>query len=161
MTTSPLDPITQVFNATWDLLKAYEPLAAIVPAGNMIQLNTDVRNPDKETMLAADFPQIRLVPISSEPHLQRTSNGSSLNIMFGIQIATGEKRPVAELFPVEWNIYCAVLSWPEYIRENIGYVKLARPRAVTNQMGTPGWMSVMILEVQMWFDTEDMKNADI
>lgn len=163
-----VDPITQVYYALWELLEAHVPLAAMVRVGNRIKFSGANRDPMKDEVSGADFPEIRVLPVSSEPHLQRTSNGSSIVKRFRVVAATGDQRVDAGLFPLEWEIYRALSSWATVLMslrwKDKPYVRLAKPISVEDgisrtdmERGIKGWASIWEVEVSMWFSTTDLQ----
>jgi len=167
-----VDPITQVYYALWSLLEAHEPLAQLVKVGNRIKFSGATRDPVKAEVSDADLPELRIVPVSSTPHLQRTSNASSILKRLRIEVSTGDQRVDAGLFAMEWEIYRALSTWAATLTaltwNSKKYVRLARPVTVQDgtaqadlERGIRGWAAVWECEVEMWFDTADMQSDEL
>lgn len=163
-----LDPITQVYYALWELLEAHAPLTAMVKVGNRIKFSGDNRDPMKDEVSSADFPELRVIPVASEPHPQRTSSGSSILKRFRIVVSTGDQRVDVGLFALEWEVYRALSQWAETLMaltwNDKTYVRLARPTTVEDgqtrtdlDRGVKGWSALWQCEVTMWFATADLK----
>jgi len=162
-----LDPIVQVYNAIWTLLEAHVQLASMVKLGNRIKVSGDSRDPMKAEISDADLPELRVVPVSSSFHLQRTSNSSTILSRWRIQVSTGDQRVDAGLYALEWEIYRALKDWISTIMaltwNSKTYVKLARPLSAQHgvsmadlQRGIKGWSSIFEFEAEMWFTTSDL-----
>lgn len=165
---SEKDPLSQVYDALWDLLEVHVPLTSLVKAGNRVKFSGTSRDPEKERVSTADLPEIRIIPLGGTPHIQRTSNGSSWVKRFAVILATGDKRVDVSLFPVEWEIYRAMAQWADTLTaltwNDKPYIKLARPVSATEgisdrdlQRGVEGWTAVWQCEVELWFTTADLK----
>ena len=164
------DPIIQVHDALWALLEAHAPLASMVKVKNRVKLSGSNRDPLKAEISDADLPELRITPSSSKPHLQRTSNGSSLVKRFRVEVATGDQRVDAGLFALEWEIYRALSAWVQTLIvltwNEKTYVRLARPITVQDGKsdvdlirGIRGWSALWECEVEMWFTTLDLKET--
>lgn len=164
------DPLSMVYSALWSLLEDTGDFSARVKDANRVKYIGKLdRLPEKDEVLTADLPEVRIVATGGIPHQRRTSNSSFLLKRFAIQISTGDRRLDAELFPVEWAVYKALADWPTPLMallwEGSPYVKLARPLEITEApVGTPergvtGWYTVFACEVEMWFTTSDLINT--
>lgn len=164
---SEQDPATQVYNALWDMLEAHKGFTDLVRVGNRIKMSGRKRRPIKDEVSEADLPEVRIIPAGGEPHVQRTSNGSSLVKRFAIQVSTGEEVVDVKLFPVEWEIYRAMSKWAVTLQalkwNGRSFVNLARPLEITEGVsdsdlnrGIVGWSTVWMCEVIMWFTTADL-----
>ena len=145
------NPITQVHDALWTLLEANGNFTASVEASNRIEFTGGVRNPRKDTHASSDFPEVRIVPLSTETHLQRTSNGSSLVKTFAIQVLVGDQQ-ADTIYDLEWEIYRALEPWQATLGvltwNSKKYVKLCRPLTVSTELGVDkqvGWIGVVRL----------------
>lgn len=164
------DPFTTLYDALWSMLEAHTGFTDLVKVGNRVKFTGEVRDPVKPEINTADLPEVRLVPLGGDPHLQRTSNGTSVRKRFGIEITTGDKRVDAALFPVEWEIFRAMSNWASVLTaltwNSKTYVKLCRPLSMTEGESNPelnrgisGWSLVWACEVELWFTTADMLPA--
>ncbi len=163
------NPLTAVYDALWTLLEAHAPLTALVKTANRIKFTGEAANPDKQEILTADLPYIRLICTGGSPHIQRTSNSGSLTKRFEVQIATGAQglNATAGLLAVEWEVLRAMHGWQAVLGaltwQSKAYVKLCKPleiaEALTNidlNQGIKGWAAVWGCEVEMWFTTTDL-----
>lgn len=162
------DPITKLHEALWTLLEAHTPFTALVAESNRIKY-TSSTGPYKQNLVVADMPEVRIVPVSTTPHLQRTSNGSSLVKRFEVQVKVGSIY-VANLYELEWEIYRALATWATTLQalkwNDKVFVKLCRPTSISEDRdtspkgGSIGWSCVWACEAEMWFDTADLKYVE-
>lgn len=167
MSTEEANPLVQVYDALVDLLRSREKLRGMVRVGNVIRLTGDDRLPFKEETLSADYPELRVITTEAIPHLQRTSNSTTIVKRYEVQISTGDQR-VELLLAIEWEIHRALSSWSAELSGltwmDKTFVKLARPTQVQDGVsnvdlnrGVTGWSSIWTYEVEMWFTTTDMQ----
>lgn len=163
------NPLRQIHNALWALLAANDDFDALVPAGlRRVNWIGSSRAPEVDEGLSpADYPRVRIVPVKIKPHLQRTSNGSSLDVIWQVQVATGDQR-LQTLLDIEWAVYRALLTWETHLRDDLRwsgkeFVKLARPLETETNLddkkqnrGTRGWSAVWTGETRLWFTTSDL-----
>lgn len=163
------NPLVMVFDAFWEMLEAHDGFTSLVPAGSRVKFNKAIdRDPSKDQMLPADFPEVRVVPTGLTPHLERTSTSSSVLMKLEIQISTGDRRVQKFLYPVTWAIYRALLGWKdklakvEYLGQKL--VKLCKPTEVAEGVsnadlnrGIAGWSAIWSGEVELWFVTEKIR----
>ncbi len=163
------NPLRQVHNALWTLLGAHSDFDSLVPDGRKrVNYIGSSRSPEVDGGLSpADYPRVRIVPVKKKPHLQHTSNSSSMIVIWEVQVATGDQR-LQTLLDIDWAVYRALLTWETHLRDNLRwknkeFVKLARPlETETNlddgkqNLGTRGWSTVWAGETQLWFTTSDL-----
>ena len=168
------DPISITYDALWDLLEGNEDFCEIVKIGNRIKFSGENRAPLKDTQATNDYPEVRIISRTSEAHLIRTSNGSSLKKQFVIQVLTGEQRLTELLYPLEWLIYCIFskafstlkeLKYPdEESEEGSTFIRHIALTGGTDQFsvsvdGKPtqrGWFNVLTIDTEMWFATASL-----
>lgn len=164
------DPFTQVHDAIWDILEANSAFTSLVSAGNRIKFSdtSNVKDPIKDSVLAADLPEVRVICEAIRHHLQATSSTTFAVAVWSIQVSSGDLRFQAALFPVMWQIYRAMSTWkdtfdtltlnaraftlplkPQDARIGVNETELLR--------GVRGWASVWTSEVEMFFRTIDMQ----
>ena len=161
------NPIRLVYEAIWSMVESQTEFNTLVPAANRVKYSgTLIQATEKETLSQADYPQVRVIATAMRPHLERTSNGSSLDVLWSIEITTGE-RQFQDLFDVEWAIYQAMSFWRTYFTglamEASGYTVQCRPAAVRTTLGDPavdrgnrGWSSVWAGITEIWFATASL-----
>lgn len=160
------NPIRLLHAALWNILQNQAEFAAAVPVGNRINYTGTARAPDKDTLSSADYPQVRILARGLRPHLHRTSSGSSLTILWVIEISSGDQR-FRTLFDVEWYIYRAMVDWEAHVTAVVWngkeLVKTCRPVAVKTALGDPqvdkgnvGWSAVWAGETELWITTGDL-----
>lgn len=164
---SATNPLRQVYSAFWSMLEAHSGFTDLVLVGNRIKFSgTAARSPQKPEISDADLPEVRVVQTGLHPHLQRTSNGSSLVTRWAVQIASGDQRMPA-LMDVQWAIYRALMGWETHVQalqwESKEFVTVCRPLEVKVELtdrranrGIRGWSDVWAGEVIMWFATADL-----
>lgn len=162
------NPIRLTYAALWDLLEAQSQFTDAVAEPNRIKYTGTDRAPEKSTGMApAHFPQVRLVPSAMIPHLKRTSNGSSMTVIWSVQVNSGDQR-VAEILDVDWAIYLALEAWdtelmngddaPTWNSER--FIRRCRPLEVKVRMDDDGkikgWRDAWMGETDLWFATADL-----
>lgn len=159
------NPLIIIYDALWDLLESSNEFKRLVRPGNRIRFDT--RDPIKSEVQAGDLPEVRIVPVTSKPHLQSSSSSTFIVETFEIQISTGDLRYTELLFPVKWAIYCAMANWMNVLRtlkwHDKVFVLNTKPNVVTDGASKAdmdrrivGWASVWSCEVMMCFATTDM-----
>lgn len=162
--TAPAEPWGQVLTALWEVLESRPSLTSLVKPGNRIRFDNRIR---KSTLQAADVPCVAVVADAVDPHIFRTSNGSSFKRTFRFEIRTGEVDITAQAFPVEWEIMKAVaaiwnvtppekpldLDFIRSIKAVQGQAPTADPDGKSN-----GWYTVIGVEVEVWFDTASLQS---
>jgi hypothetical protein len=167
MMSSSDDPFSLVYNALWDLLEASPEFEDAVREKNRVKfVGSNNRSPIKDRVQTADLPEVRIVPTTIFPHIQRSSTSSSVDITFEIQTSTGEQvldQPLT-LFPVQWCILMAMSNWELHLKQltwhNDHFVKLAKPTEASLGVsdddlnrGVKGWSAVWACSMQLWFTT--------
>ncbi len=167
---SDVDPITLVYEALWYLLESSPHFTSRVKSGNRMKFIGKNVDPLKDHIRDMDIPEVRIIPTSIEPHMQRTSNSSSMWKRFEIQIATGDQsldNPAA-LFPVEWALVLAMSNWFTHLQQLTWkgrkiVVRFRIPEVsegVSDQdlnRGIKGWSAVWACEIELWFTTTDLQ----
>lgn len=159
------DPITKVHDALWVLLELHTPFTALVAEENRIK-GTALSSPHRRTMNVEDLPDVRIVPVQTIPHLQRTSSSSTLLKRFEVQVRSGSKI-VENLYELEWEIYRALATWAGTLQDltwnSKKYVTVCRPTVIndsfdsTQKTGFVGWQCVWTCEIDMVFTTSDLE----
>lgn len=161
------NPLSLVYNALWELLLSSAEFTKLVRLSNRITFMGDNRDPIKQEVQTHDLPEVRLIPVSSTPHIQSTSNSSFLTERYEIQVSTGDQRIDAIFIPVKWAVYCAMSNWYSILRaltwKEKQFVTIGRPTGTTEgaskndlTRGIVGWSSIWSCEVQMCFATSDL-----
>jgi hypothetical protein len=165
------DPISQVYDALWALLEDSRELCSMVDVGNRKKYSGE-GTPEKEQVATADFPEIRIVPVATTPHTQRTSSTSTMLVKFRIEVASGDQRIDAGLFPIEWEIYRAMARWASVVTSlewnEKAYVITAKATSVQDGLapanlmrGILGWVALWECEVELFFTTADLQEDDL
>lgn len=167
------DPFTIVYEGIWDMLEANADFCTLVKPGNRIKYNGPARPAIKDEISTADTPEVRVVPLSTEYHLQRTSNGTSITKTYGIEVSSGSTIAANGVWAVEWQILRAVSNWQTYLSNLVWpegsdgseFVKLCKPlsaaegvRRTDLNRGIYGWSLVWAVEVEMWFCNDAIQN---
>lgn len=165
------DPASLVYDSIWATLEAKSAFTDLVKVGNRMKFNDSApRDPMKREVLTEDKPEVRVVGLKSDMHLQSSSNSSFWDITYSIQIATGERRITRVLFPVMWAIYRAMADWPTTLAaltwNGKTFVHYAKPEdssegidALLLNRGIVGWSSIWTYEVRLHFTTEDLRTV--
>lgn len=161
------NPILQVHKALWSLLESAPGFTAMVKAGNRIKFVGTDRSPIKETVQAADLPEVRIIPTSANLGLGQTSNSSRMAQIWELQVSTGDQR-VMLTFETQWQIFIAMSRWQEVLSaltwNGKKFVKSMQPTAVNIGVtdkdlsrNIVGWSTLWSCEIEMWFTTADLK----
>ncbi len=163
------NPLRQIHNALWTLLGANSDFDSLVPDGRKrVNWIGSSRAPEVDEGLSpADYPRVRIVPVKIEPHLDETSNSSSLTVIWQVQVATGDQR-LQTLLDIEWAIYRAMQTWRTHLRDSLtwngkNFVTCCRPMATETKLddkgqdrGTRGWSAAWTGETRLDFTTSDL-----
>lgn len=166
--TTEVNPVKKVYDALWQMLHDHEGFKGLVKVGNEVSFMG--KHAWKDQVQVADMPEVQIVPTVTTPHLQRTSNGSSMLERFEVRVATGSQRLDEVLFVIRWEVYRALSDWATRLQaltwKGNKYVKLVRPVQITEGMidksverGVTGWFAVWAGEIEMWFRTIDLQGG--
>lgn len=160
------DPFSQVMFSLWQMLEASDEFTALVKPGNRVKFYEPPNH--KDQLKAADVPEVRIVADELDPHLFRTSNGSSFKRVYRIDVYTGDYRVTAQAFPVEWAIIRSFAAIHNTLRESypsgdpIEAVKKIKP--VTGEAPgadasgrSSGWHTTLAVEVELWYRTATLQ----
>lgn len=159
------DPYSLVMAELWAVLEADDKFSLYVKPGNRIRYVNGSPDPEKETVSTADTPEVRIIPVSSEPGRIASSSSYSDRMTFEIQWASGDQRADYQHLKLRWLIFRA------FMRENR---MLARVKALTYNgnkfvqnvflesitdgvsqqdlnRGIKGWSGIMAVSVEMIF----------
>lgn len=167
------DPFSLVMEAMWAAAQNSNVLFQQIKPGNLIRFDkpTD-RSPIKTSVLAADLPELFLVPTSlagNDTNLHDSSASSRVCMTFHWLLNSGDLRTNAYVMPIGWAIVCAMAGWQNFgnytaltwqgksfvkkvdVRGgSVGYHDLWRKQGIT------GWTFLSEVEVTMSFATSDM-----
>jgi len=158
-----LDPLTQVYQALWAMLDDDPQLAAWFPARR--RLDPDPRDARVEPVppLPADLPQLRITPGLGLVQLFRTSHGTVVTQRFDLELKTASLAPAHQLFPVKWRLIRAFAAARDHL--GLDFVRRVRPvdishkpRPTSRETGAPGYTTLLRIDVEMWFDAEQLAN---
>ena len=159
------DPLSKVYNTLWSALESNAEFTSLVAAGNRIKFSGTDTSPIKDNMITEDFPEVRIIPISTTPHSNRSSNSSSLVKQFAVQMLSGDQRVTANHFPLEWLIFRLMtnhvsdlfeLEWSGHkFVKNVKSTNGQDSFSMSTDLkpGIRGWISVWTCEIEMWFPT--------
>lgn len=171
------DPNTLCYNALWELLESWKPLAKCVKIGNRVKFDSK-KSPIKEQVGNSDFPEIRVVPDGMSPVLQISSSSASYALRFAVQLATGVKQLTGklgadvELFPLEFMIFRAMSNWYGVLSllewQGVKFAKFMKAPTVEQGSserdvirGIDGWASVWSCEFSLVFPLVLLQNANL
>lgn len=166
------DPFTLIYNALWGMLESWPSFARMVRVGNRIKFTGKLREIVKHEVATRDLPEIRLITIDALPHLQRTSNSTSVLMTLQWQVSTGDQRLDAILFPLKWEMMRAMSRWETALNALVWndkpFAKLYRSQlAADGQLqadlvrGIKGWSIIWSCTVELWFTTTDLQDEDL
>ncbi len=165
------DPLSLVYNKLWDMLEAHAALVALVKVGNRIKYDTYRQSSMKDTLNDADLPEISIIPVGGNPHIRRTSGGTSFNELYECRLVTGSQMLGQEggFLPIKWEVYRAFVDWDLSLKTllwggEVFVVKCLMDEVSDNMLdekltierGFIGWVSLLRFNVEMWFRTADL-----
>ena len=165
------DPFSLVYDTLWLALEDNTVFSSLVKDGNRVKLSgIDVGDPFKHEVSEGDLPEVRIIAVESDIHLNQTSSSSRVTKTFEVGIATGELRITSQkaILPVEWEIIRALADWETLLAELLWNKRkfVTNTRLITSQYGTSdtdlnrgikGWTALMAMQVEMWFVTSEVK----
>lgn len=157
------NPFTIVHDALWAMLESSSEFTDLVPVGNRIKFSGDNSDPLKSQAITTDYPEVRIVPAGGMAHIYRTSNSSSFNQSFAVQILSGDQRVDFLHFPLQWIVYRVfakeLLTLLALTFNSESFVKNIKPASVQSAYPSAegqqikGWVGIWACEVEMWFST--------
>jgi len=165
------DPFTAVEGQIQGLLTDSSDFTKDVKAGNRIRYVGGFRDPEKEEVASADFPEVRIIAGGMAPHIENTSNSSRMITKYMIEVRTGTKVLDKTHYPLIWAVFKAMTKWKLRmdtltIAENASgtFVILVRPIGETTEgiergeisKGIEGWFAIWTIEVDMFFATSNL-----
>ncbi len=164
------DPFTQVYEALWTLLEADGNWTALVKPSNRIKFSGANPSPRKDEALSGDFPEVRIVATWLSPQLNADSSNSRVTARFEIQVASGDQRFDAALFPVLWETLRALHGYRAALMAltwgGRSFVLRVQSKDVSVSIGQPDlqrgyryWAGMWGCEVEMWFPMASMMPA--
>jgi len=163
MPDTTLDPLSQVYDAFWELLEADEAWCALVPVGNRIKFAGKGVSPRKDQQLSpADRPEVQIRATSVVPYLNFDSSNTKVSAQFEIQIATGEQGFDASLFPVLWETIRALHRYQSHLNaltwRDVPFVKRTQAKSGAIGVGQGDanrgmlwWRVLWACEIDMYF----------
>ena len=121
-------------------------------------------------MLSADFPEVKIIPVSGVYNLFATSNHTHFTKRFQIQVGTGDMRTDEMLFPLEIAIISAFTHWSEVMlpmtwKGHNFFTKLQMADAPEGQRqsdiqrGIAGWSVLMSTSADLYILTSDLQGV--
>lgn len=159
------DPFSITYEYLWGLVEGYPPWAEMVRVGNRLHLNKNSRNPFKDTLKAADLPQVTLLPTESNNNLHSNSSTAVIVQNFTLGINSGELQVNKVYFPLKFYTLQALACF----RLDLGSVKwkdypflkkLEVPQATDtiSELDENGniisWDSLVTISCEMWFPND-------
>lgn len=163
------NPFNMVLRELWAMLEAHPRFSRDVREGNRVKFTKDTdRGAQKPTVQAGDLPEVTIFPETLDGNLHATSSTSRITRRYTVQIATGDFRYTEFLGPLEWCVFVAMLAWRTRLTglewRGKGFVK--RVNASSGAQGVfndrvnrnvDGWSAIWRVEVEMHFDTDDLR----
>lgn len=159
------DPYSPVYEAIWNAIEQHSLLAGKVRIGNRIRYDGESRDPAKDQVLSADFPELRIVTTGIEATNQDSTNTRHVR-GFHVIIVTGDRRLDEYLFPIEWELFRALLPLhrqqfaAQYTLGEFKWQAQLGPATegllTEHNRGIAGWAAVWTLTVTFHFRTSDI-----
>ena len=105
-----VNPISQVQSALWTLLEDNSDFTTLVPVGNRLKFDGTDPAPEKDEVSRGDLPEVRVRPVKWKGMMQHTSNSSFAELVFAVEIATGD-RGVLSMFDTVFAVWRALHAW--------------------------------------------------
>jgi hypothetical protein len=170
------NPLRMVAESLWDTLLRSSQVKDWFRPANRIMFYTGVdrtiqadQQPDKDEVGAGDLPEIRLVQTGMRPHAFRTSDRSSLEIEWALQVSTGFQH-LGRLLDTEWIVWRALHLWEDTAKQlqwgEDRFVNSVRPLKVESSLtdkkanrGIVQWTDVWRVETRLWFTYSDLQGG--
>lgn len=164
---SQVTPSELVLRGLWWMLEASPAFGALVPTGNRLKFLGSDRDPIKQEMATADYPEVRILQTSCQPQYDKSSSSSFVIERFEVQVRTGDKSKTTLWYPLKWAIIRALRPWREVLMKlrwnNRQFVHLLNPLAMTEGLALNrengqilGWAGVWGCEVHLNFPTAEL-----
>ena len=156
------DPFSQVYAYLWELVESYPAWTDMVRVGNRMYLNKQSRDPFKETVKAADLPQVTLLPTDGANNFHSNSSSAVITQNFTLAIDTGQLQVNQVLFPLKFYTLQALacfrqnagsLKWKDY-----PFLKKLEIPTYTDSLteidangNIISWNAVLTISAEMWF----------
>lgn len=167
---SELNPISQVYNALWDLTDV--PLVnSQVKIGNKIRFNDPSWiSKAKPEVSQGDLPELALVVSQLGANPRANSSSSQLIVTFDWLLSTGDPSVNRGVLPIMWGIFCALCDWPSKAQElttrGNTFIKNLRFNSAAiglndaeKNRGIAGFSAIWSVEVEIWVSTADAIEA--
>jgi hypothetical protein len=168
-----VNPIYDTYSAIWDMLETKSDFTALFPNGSPHQVRyittaSYMPDPDPEELNPADYPRCRVVLVKAAPNTQISSSGSVLQLVFTIEICTGQEDQTV-VFAACWAIYRAMLKWQAKVRDTVtwsgaGCVHDVDSKGVDfvndnkeRNRGTKQWIAVWQTTVSLDFSSANLE----
>tara|TARA_B100000745_G_C20065095_1_gene363513 strand:+ start:317 stop:838 length:522 start_codon:yes stop_codon:yes gene_type:complete len=161
------NPYTIVHNKLWEMAEANHILEKWLDKGNKEKF--DKRIGQKKSISTADMPELLLVSRSTSYDLKISTSATRLSKEYVWGLATGDQRLNRVLNQISWELFRAMASWENHLCGTTWNGKRFVLQAVlsssedsppgdlsTTEKGILGWTSILTMEVQMQFTTEDL-----
>lgn len=183
---SAKDPLTKAYEILWQILESNPNFVAMVKPHNRIKYTDDAitgvsapRYPERDSRQPQEYPQVKIEAVGGASDMYCSSDGTRIQERFQILVNTGDRRLCYTkdgiyqgLFPLQWTILRAMMSWETYLRPQTwnGKVfvhhcsvsnrqeKIDNPR-LDEQKATvrdAGWSVVWQGDLELWFTSADM-----
>ena len=162
------DPFSAVYSGLWDLAERCDLLTSQVRMQNRIRFDTSSRNPMKDRVSDADFPELMLMSLSTDPQMWNTSGTSKVVKQYAWVATTSDARINRYLNPLEWAIFVAMHGWSDTLAEltwkTRSYVKSCQFVNASESLfgpliakqSPPGWSALWTCQVDMHFSINDI-----
>jgi len=168
-------PFRLTYNGLWDLLEADPDFNTHFKT--KIHYNPEVTAgasagyasaPERFEISEADCPSVRIDLVKMMPHAFRTSNGSSIKLLWAIKVATA-RRIWSEVLDSDWIIWRAMHDWQTIFKPSVVWngqqiVKSCYTVEVTQTLrdrdenrGIVGWSTAWMGVTELWFDSSELK----
>ena len=163
------NPLAQTFAAIWTLLEANEEFVNLVPSACRIKYDGEQVYQDLDQQTEGEPIRVSVMCAGIDPHLQNTSSGSAMDLLWEIEIRTVDQG-MLNLFKVLFAVYRAMLKWDTYMRDDLKWNDEyfcwdATPGKVKVQLGDKdqeirGWIAKWIGVARMEFQTSALEEDE-
>lgn len=163
------NPLELVYGALWDLAESRPQLCELVKLGNRIRFDSERdRNPTKQEVSTLDLPELVLIGNGGFSNIHATSSSSELRRRYTWLLSTGDMRLQEYLYPVEWELFCAMCNWNSVLNKltwqglnfvkSVDFIDLTEGQSDPDRnRGIKGWSAVWTCEVTMYFSLKKLK----
>jgi len=150
-----IDPFTQVYEKIWETLTNAPEVSRRVKPVNRIMRTGQRVGPFRDTVTAADLPELDVVPAGGEANPFQTSTSGQFLQMFDVQVsAGGMSLDRSQLFPLKWAVLKAVARAGDTLGldfvKSVRITDMAEGPTLRDERQAVGWQAIIRVQVVLF-----------